>query len=1172
MTKNNFTVVSANVQGLKDDKNRCNLFSKWSKQTKADLFLLSEVGKPSTAIARQWTKDCQDAGLDGLFFADCQAAIVWRPSSPHLSKPSPTSIQSISSSLASSNRSVDAIFEICGKEYVVMSVYVPVQAPERKPFLTDLGNRLSRRLVGLDFFIGGDWNCVPEPFMDSTNPEGDNIGHDELHRLIHMAQMVDTYRLLNPRKLCFTNVHPAANRRLDQIYISQGMTGHVSKVYQWEKGRSTHLPVVLAWTVPGALPIGPSWFKAPNDLFTDDKVIPGVVSLVRSCWERTATDAAADPCERWRRTKAQLLPRLNELSYRLAMLRRSKSKEALALRARLPVEDTGPASIHIRLKQVRAQDLVESLQAKDGKLLEEPDDMLGECISFFGGLYKSQPSSKKDRDQLLSHLRKKVLITDHRKLEEPFSEGSLQCELLKARPASAPGPDGLPFQFYTATWEVTGPILAECLNALMDGTGSPPVHETNIVLLHKSGDKDRLGNKRPIALINTDERLMDKAVNSRVAAVLPKLIHRDQTGFIPGRWIGENIETVQNAIEDGHKYKGVLASIDLEKAYDKVEHAYLETVLIKFGFGLRIRRLMMGSSINTKARVVLNGWLSAPFAVERGVRQGSPLAPSLFALCMEPLAAKLRQELIGVRHTGLEFGQEDIQPFRTTLFADDLSAALHGDGVRDLAKLNAGLDLFKKAGGGTVNRKKSFVYGLGQTLQGTSWHGWPVQKGPFRYLGIQVGKDVDTEEVWSAIASKVERRMQGIPMFDLSIASKCSIINIYCYTKIFYVDQFLPAPEKIVKRLEDAARAAIWGKKKALVSEEHLLTPTKHGGFGLLPLRTRLASGRAKWIYQLLGAGWRTHRYLGARRRSICQHIEAEKEADKRSPAPCMTKFGAWKGAELGRRVTTWRWPAIFFAPPMSNRFGWSSAFSSSYHGLPYRWRQYLDAWEDLVACEVRTVQRFEADILKAGHADFSCEVDLGVFSMRGLDRKKAPVAQVGKLTKAVVQKRATMYRVPGYNEKELGWKESREFWKKMKSVRFSEPDEAESLHLLVLGRLQRPHKWGNWNGNAPNNASTYCCLCLEPLAETIQHLFVECHVSLTLRGELGVAGDGVSVAGSIMGDEPDYERLCLLAKYVHIIYKLTLRRRFGKSPLASAISEEQIEQIVQYGLHNFHL
>ncbi|SCV69231.1 BQ2448_2251 [Microbotryum intermedium] len=49
-------------------------------------------------------------------------------------------------------------------------------------------------------------------------------------------------------------------------------------------------------------------------------------------------------------------------------------------------------------------------------------------------------------------------------------------------------------------------------------------------------------------------------------------------------------------------------------------------------------------------------------------------------------------------------------------------------------------------------------------------------------------------------------------MYDLPYAAKCSITNIYCYTKILYYNRSLPAPKNVVKEIQDAAMLAIHGR------------------------------------------------------------------------------------------------------------------------------------------------------------------------------------------------------------------------------------------------------------------------------------------------------------------------------------------------------------------------
>lgn len=68
-----------------------------------------------------------------------------------------------------------------------------------------------------------------------------------------------------------------------------------------------------------------------------------------------------------------------------------------------------------------------------------------------------------------------------------------------------------------------------------------------------------------------------------------------------------------------------MLSIDLHKAFDRVEHSFIEQTMGKFGFGERIQKWIKLIYENAKSCVKVNGMLTDPFPLERSVRQGCPL-------------------------------------------------------------------------------------------------------------------------------------------------------------------------------------------------------------------------------------------------------------------------------------------------------------------------------------------------------------------------------------------------------------------------------------------------------------------------------------------------------------------------------------------------------------------
>ena len=95
-----------------------------------------------------------------------------------------------------------------------------------------------------------------------------------------------------------------------------------------------------------------------------------------------------------------------------------------------------------------------------------------------------------------------------------------------------------------------------------------------IKFLQKKGkDPNLIKNLRPISLTNTDYKILTKTLAKRTENILPKIIHENQSGFVKGRYIGENIRLIGD-ITDYYKEQnktGLLLMLDFEKAFDSIE-------------------------------------------------------------------------------------------------------------------------------------------------------------------------------------------------------------------------------------------------------------------------------------------------------------------------------------------------------------------------------------------------------------------------------------------------------------------------------------------------------------------------------------------------------------------------------------------------------------------------
>ena len=136
--------------------------------------------------------------------------------------------------------------------------------------------------------------------------------------------------------------------------------------------------------------------------------------------------------------------------------------------------------------------------------------------------------------------------------------------------SKTPGTDGLPPEFYKLFWS---DIFDALISALTYDTGKLPITQRRglIKLIpKKETDLRNLKNCRPLSLLNCDYKTVVKSIANRIQATLPKLINNDRTGFIKGRFIGENIRLIDSIINytANENIPGLILLLDFEKAFD----------------------------------------------------------------------------------------------------------------------------------------------------------------------------------------------------------------------------------------------------------------------------------------------------------------------------------------------------------------------------------------------------------------------------------------------------------------------------------------------------------------------------------------------------------------------------------------------------------------------------
>ena len=145
-------------------------------------------------------------------------------------------------------------------------------------------------------------------------------------------------------------------------------------------------------------------------------------------------------------------------------------------------------------------------------------------------------------------------------------------------------------------------------------------------------------------MLNCIYKIASGIIANRIKGTLQKFIHTDQSGFIAGRYIGENTRLVYDIMHHTETkiISGLLLLVDFEKAFDSVSWAFFNKVLKFYGFGNSLISWIKILYRNAMLTVNQGGNLSPFFHIGRGCRQGDPVSPFLFVLCAEILGLMIR--------------------------------------------------------------------------------------------------------------------------------------------------------------------------------------------------------------------------------------------------------------------------------------------------------------------------------------------------------------------------------------------------------------------------------------------------------------------------------------------------------------------------------------------------
>ena len=883
--------MSCNVRGLADTTKRKQVYN-YLKDQKVDIVFLQEThtSKNSKRIFKsQWRGKSVFAngtggarGVGILFASNLEVNIV-------------------KAKIDDYGRYILCSAVIDNKQFLLVNIYAPNE--DDPQFYEDIFNQIVS--FNIDYVIvGGDLNVHLTELDKKGSQWKPSKSSEIINVFLEQNSWVDIWRYTNQDRFAFTwrKTKPSPSfSRLDYFLIPEGLIDYTMDSDIVPGFLSDHSFISLTLKISTSLK-GPGYWKLNTSHLNEKDFVDGINTLIDRSEQRYSN---SDPINRLEFLKFDVREFAREYAIERSKIRKNKLGElknkARSLHKKLNI---------INLKSEKAVSLIEKINKKldiinieldkdtryivqgqmlrlkvkwveeaerntkyfyslekyrsraksmnkiisNGKLITKQEEILKEQSKFYQQLYAKDDSVKFDMklsNQSSSKLddTQKVLLDSEITLEEIG-------EAIKEMPRNkAPGLDGLNADFYKVFYVKIKHLLLQVYNKCKkQGKMHNSARQGVISLIPKQNrDRNFLTSWRPISLLNVDFKIISKILASRMKLVLDGIIDPEQTGFVKGRNISENIRKFFDLIEltDLYQIPAIVVQVDLEKAFDRVDYDALFKIMEFFNFGQEyigwIRTLFEDFHLAT----VNNGYVSEFFVPTRGLFQGNPIAPYLFLLISQVLVLKLKEnpKVEGIESHGIRA--------LLSLFADDLGLFLKFKQSAWAAAMSD-FDLFESNTGMKISYDKTIIYRIG-SLKNSDAKFYSSRKikwtnEPINILGIHVSHDEEQcfQLNFEPIIKKAESILKNWESRGLTLVGKVEIINTLIASLFVYRCSVLPIlPQKILKQVDELIKRFLWGDTKSKISQKILQGLKTDGGLGLVDLKARDAALKAAWVFRI---------------------------------------------------------------------------------------------------------------------------------------------------------------------------------------------------------------------------------------------------------------------------------------------------------------------------------
>ena len=790
---------------------------------------------------------------------------------------------------------LDTTFE--NQPLIIINIYAPTKDQQelQLEFLSFVHDRLLE-FSDKNILLGGDFNTCLDPTIDKKggSNETPSKSSEKIQSLMEDYNLIDVWRFINYDSRRFTRREMSRNglvqSRLDYWLISNHLLYDYHSQDIAPGLKSDHSLVTIALKIACSQQKGRGFFKFNSALLKDAEYIKEVKSLIEKFkadhikeenrglfWDALKSQIrgftigyASARSKRRNAYEKELKERLQALEDDLddhsyleyttikRQLEQINQEIALGIQLRSKaklVEETEQNLSFFSKEETRNYNLryIRSLITDGNNIISDPKCILQEQEKFYKKLY-TKPAKQTLNHDLFEINIPQLTTEDQALCEDDITIGELGKALCELPNNKSPGTDGLTSEFYKFFWPDIKLIVYDSLTYAYTHNTLSIEQKRGILTIIPKKDKDlrRLtgNNWRPLSLLNTDYKILTKLLASRLQKVIGKLISYDQSGYIKGRFIGENIRTIYDIIDyaRNHMIPGMVVAIDFQKAFDSVSWEFLLQTLRSFNFGPNFTKWINIIYSSPQCCVTNNGYHSNFFTLSRGIRQGCPISALLFLLVVEIMAIHIRSnnKIEGIKIS-------DSQDIVITQLADDTTLFL-----KDTSSLNEALafiETFGESSGLRLNKDKSESFWIGSKLNsmekplGLKW-----TKNYIKCLGIWCGADVE-----GAMQINYEEKLRKLRTLlnmwsqrKLSLKGKVAVLRSLALPQILYVASSLYVPEWVIHEVDSIFFSFLWSRKKAHVKKETVINEIGKGGLKM-PLFSGMLRGiKCSWIKRLV--------------------------------------------------------------------------------------------------------------------------------------------------------------------------------------------------------------------------------------------------------------------------------------------------------------------------------